>query len=179
MNPVYYLLIAFLLVAILFYPLVRKAVALFDIYVHKYVRQATDSSGEKQEEANGSARTLIHLKLLAYERIILLIERLKPDSLIPRTLSVALNVKEYQLALLNEIRQEYEYNLSQQLYLSDAAWSAATNFKDSVIALINSAAAACDAGENAGVLAKKILSLYIGSDLKADEILQVIKAEIR
>ena len=48
MNPVYYLLIAFLLVAILFYPLVRKAVALFDIYVHKYVRQATVSSGEKR-----------------------------------------------------------------------------------------------------------------------------------
>ncbi len=179
MNPVYYLLIAFFLITALFYPLVRKAVALFEIYVNKYVRQTNASLEEKQGEANSSARTLVHLKLLAHERIILLIERLKPDSLIPRTFSASLKVKEYQLALLNEIRQEYEYNLSQQLYLSNTAWSAATNFKDSVIALINSAAAGCDAEESAGVLAKKILSLYIGSDLKADEILQVIKAEIR
>lgn len=176
MSTIAYLLIPLVLFTILLYPLLRKAVSLLEILVNKYVQQNAVSDTPRKKD--DTLQTVVNLKLLAYERIVLLIERLKPDSLIPRTLLPALNYKEYQLLLLNEIRQEFEYNLSQQLYLSENAWTVAVNFKDNVITLINSAAAECQPDNKANQLAQKILERYITSDLKADEILRIIKKDI-
>lgn len=179
MTPGDYLLIPILLFLIMLYPLLRKAVSLLEIFVNKYVQQTVNRKNAHQKaEKNSSLQTVLNLKLLAYERIILFIERMKPDSLIPRTLSPAISAKEYQLMLINEIRKEFEYNLSQQLYLSENAWKVTVSFKDNVITLINSAATECPS-EQAGNLARKILERYIASDLKADAILRIIKADIQ
>lgn len=175
MNAIFYLLIPLVLFTILLYPLLRKAVSLLEIFVNKYVRQ-TDPSLQTTDVS--LQKTVLNLKLLAYERVTLLIERLKPDSLIPRTLSPNLNYKEYQLLLLNEVRKEFEYNLSQQLYLSENAWTVTVNFKDNVITLINSAASSCEAHDDANQLGQKILERYITSDLHADRILKIIKEDI-
>ena len=171
MNITTYFLIPLVLFVILLYPLVRKAVALLEILVNKQVQQTTQ---EKQANTSSTSQTLFNLKLLAYERIILFIERIKPDSFIPRTLS-----QEYQLLLINEIRKEFEYNLSQQLYLSENAWEVTVNFKDNIITLINSAATSCPPQATAGDLARKILEHYISSDLKGDQISKIVKAEIQ
>lgn len=175
-----YLLIAILIFSIILYPLLRKAVSLFEIFVNKYVQQTNAPKPEEQGNPEGAAtRTILNLKLLAYERIILFIERMKPDSLIPRTLSSSQTCKEYQLTLINEIRREFEYNLSQQLYLSENAWTVAVNFKDNVITLVNSASSDCQPEKPAGELARKILEQYIASDLKTDRILKVIKSDLQ
>ena len=173
MNITTYFLIPLVLFVILLYPLVRKAVALLEILVNKQVQQTTQ---EKQANTSSTSQTLFNLKLLAYERIILFIERIKPDSFIPRTLSP---YQEYQLLLINEIRKEFEYNLSQQLYLSENAWEVTVNFKDNIITLINSAATSCPPQATASDLARKILEHYISSDLKGDQILKIVKAEIQ
>ena len=145
MNPIFYLLLPLVLFTILLYPLLRKAVSLLEIFVNKYIQQVnTPAQPDKVTDTKtDTAKTLLNLKLLAYERIILFIERMKPDSLIPRTLTPSLNSKEYQLSLINEIRREFEYNLSQQLYLSENAWTVTVNYKDNIITLINSASADC------------------------------------
>jgi len=96
MNITTYFLIPLVLFVILLYPLVRKAVALLEILVNKQVQQTTQ---EKQANTSSTSQTLFNLKLLAYERIILFIERIKPDSFIPRTLSPSLPYQEYQLLL--------------------------------------------------------------------------------
>lgn len=180
MNATFYLLLSLVLFAILLYPLLRKAVSLLEILVNKYVQQAAEKTkNEKQEPGQAAAQTILNLRLLAYERIILFVERMKPDSLIPRTLSSSLSSREYQLLLINEIRQEFEYNLSQQLYLSEGTWTMTTSFKDNIITLINTASANCPAGQTATDLAKKILEQYISSDIKADQILSMIKNEVR
>lgn len=176
MNATSYILLSLVVFILLLYPLIRKAVSLLEIFVNKYIQTAIPS--ENTKESKPTSQTLLNLKLLAYERIILLIERLKPDSLIPRTLSSAATCKEYQLLLLNEIRHEFEYNLSQQLYLSENAWNITVNFKDSIIALINSAATDCAAEATPRQLGKKILERYITSGLQADQILRQIKADI-
>ena len=175
MNITTYFLIPLVLFVILLYPLVRKAVALLEILVNKQVQQTTQ---EKQANTSSTSQTLFNLKL-AYERIILFIERIKPDSFIPRTLSPSLPYQEYQLLLINEIRKEFEYNLSQQLYLSENAWEVTVNFKDNIITLINSAATSCPPQATASDLARKILEHYISSDLKGDQISKIVKAEIQ
>ncbi len=176
MNATFYLLIPIVIFTVLLYPLLRKTVSLLEILVNKYIQLSAKK--QSQPEANHSpVQTLLHLKLLAYERIILLIERLKADSLIPRTLSSTSSCREYQLLLLNEIRQEFEYNLSQQLYLSENAWTVTVAFKDNMTTLINKAATECREDSPASLLAQKILELYITSELQADKILKIIKAE--
>lgn len=180
MNAIFYLLIPLVLFTILLYPLLRKAVSLLEILVNKYVQTCgTGKRSPQQEDKSTLQQSVLNLKLLAYERIVLLIERLKPDSLIPRTLSPGLNYKEYQLVLLNEIRKEFEYNLSQQLYLSEEAWQVTVNFKDHIITLINSAAAECPTDANANQLGQKILEHYITSGLKSDQILKIVKGDIQ
>lgn len=174
MNATFYLLVPLVLFTVLLYPLLRKAVSLLEILVNKYLQQVNKP---QESPAPPLPQTMLNLKLLAFERIILLIERLKADSLIPRTLSSSLSSKEYQLLLLNNIRQEFEYNLSQQLYLSENAWTITVNFKDNMITLINRAATECPEGSSANVLAQKILELYISSDLRTDQILKIIKNE--
>lgn len=171
-----YLLIPLILFTILLYPLLRKAVSLAEIFVSKYIRNASEPAVSRQPEINPA---FLNLKLLAYERIVLFIERMKPDSLIPRTLVPALKAREYHQLLLNEIRKEYEYNLSQQLYVSTNAWTAASNLKNNIVTLINSAASECEAGQPASELAQKILERYIHSDLKTDQVLQIIKKDIQ
>ncbi len=177
MNEIFYLLIPLVLFTILLYPLLRKAVSLLEIFVNKYVQQTIKNEPLVLHEDKTLA-TVVNLKLLAYERIVLLIERLKPDSLIPRTLSPALTSKAYQLLLLNDIRKEFEYNLSQQLYLSEHAWKVTVNFKDNIITLINSAASECQVDDKANKLGQKILERYIVDELKADQILKIIKLDI-
>ena len=181
MDPIFYLLLPLVLFAILLYPLLRKAVSLLEIFVNKYIQQANTPAQPAQAAApqTDPAKTLLNLKLLAYERIILFIERMKPDSLIPRTLTPSLTGKEYQLALIGEIRREFEYNLSQQLYLSENAWTVTVNYKDNIITLINSASADCLPTDTAADLARKILEQYITSDIKTDRTLQIIKSDLQ
>ena len=181
MNPIFYLLLPLVLFTILLYPLLRKAVSLLEIFVNKYIQQVnTPAQPDKVTDTKtDTAKTLLNLKLLAYERIILFIERMKPDSLIPRTRTPTLNSKEYQLSLINEIRREFEYNLSQQLYLSENAWTVTVNYKDNIITLINSASADCTPTDTAADLARKILEQYITSDLKTNRTLQIIKSDLK
>ena len=85
----------------------------------------------------------------------------------------------FNLKLLAYERIILFINLSQQLYLSENAWEVTVNFKDNIITLINSAATSCPPQATASDLARKILEHYISSDLKGDQILKIVKAEIQ
>lgn len=77
------------------------------------------------------------LKLQAYERIILYLERISPENLLVRTNKSGYSSKQLQAELLNSIRTEWEHNLSQQLYLSHKAWEVVINTKVNIIKHIN------------------------------------------
>lgn len=170
-----FLLIALIALVLLLYPLFRKILSLTEIIVKRHAR----SDAPQPDSAPSATQTLLNLKLLAYERIILFIERMKPDSLIPRTISAGYTNQEYHQLLLGEIRKEFEYNLSQQLYLSENAWTIVSNFKNNMTTLVNTSANDCVPTEPANGLAKKILERYISSDdIKIDRILQAIKNDL-
>ena len=61
------------------------------------------------------------LQLQAYERLVMLSERIALPSLISRVNQPGLSLKEMQLLLLENIKQEYEYNMTQQIYVSPVA----------------------------------------------------------
>ena len=77
------------------------------------------------------------MQLAAYERLILLVDRISLPNLISRLNQPGATAKEMQHLLVQSIKQEYEYNISQQIYVSADAWSAIKNLKEQNILVIN------------------------------------------
>jgi len=82
------------------------------------------------------------LQLQAYERLAMLAERIALSNLISRVNQGGLTAREMQLLLLESIKQEYEYNATQQIYVSPVAWDAIKKLKDQNMLIINQVAAA-------------------------------------
>ena len=77
------------------------------------------------------------IRLQAYERMVLFMERINPESLILRTHQDGLNAKEFHVRLIKSIREEYEHNITQQMYVSVGAWNMVTNAKNNIVKLCN------------------------------------------
>jgi hypothetical protein len=80
------------------------------------------------------------LKLQAYERLILLADRIALPNLISRSNQPGLNVREMQNLLVQTIKQEFDYNITQQIYVSPEAWDAIRNLKEQNLLIINQVA---------------------------------------
>jgi len=102
-------------------------------------------------------KNALPVRLQAFERLTLLLERITPSSLLVRHSSANLNVKQYQQILLKAIRDEFEYNLSQQIYLSDEAWRMVVAAKSTTVSIINNIAGKLPDNLPAIELSKRIL----------------------
>ena len=80
------------------------------------------------------------LQLQAYERLVLLCERIAMPNLISRVSRPDLSAREMQVFLIETIKQEYEYNASQQIYVTEKAWEAVRNLRDQNMLFINTIA---------------------------------------
>ena len=76
----------------------------------------------------------------AYERLILLTDRIALPNLIQRVSQPDLNAREMQSLLIHSIRQEFEHNITQQIYVSAEAWDAVRNYKEQNLLIINQVA---------------------------------------
>ena len=100
-----------------------------------------DQERRRQELLLQSVKTITPVKLQAYERVVLLLERISPESLIMRTAKPDMTAKQLHAALVSSVRNEYEHNLSQQIYMSNEAWEMVKNARGTVVRLINNVAA--------------------------------------
>ncbi len=80
------------------------------------------------------------LKLPAYERLTLLADRISLPNLISRSNQPGLNLREMQNLLVQTIRQEFDHNITQQIYVSPEAWDAIRNLKEQNLLIINQVA---------------------------------------
>jgi hypothetical protein len=92
----------------------------------------------KQEIILQSSRAVVPIRLQAYERIVLFLERISMESLLVRTNSPGMSAAELHSALLNTVRSEFEHNLSQQIYMSQKGWEVVKNARSNTIKIINS-----------------------------------------
>ncbi|RYF97128.1 MAG: hypothetical protein EOO00_00980 [Chitinophagaceae bacterium] len=81
------------------------------------------------------------LQLQAYERLVMLAERISIPNLISRLNQPGMTAREMQMLLLESIKQECEYNATQQIYVSPVAWEAIKNLKEQNMLIINQVAA--------------------------------------
>ncbi|RYY41196.1 MAG: hypothetical protein EOO08_02645 [Chitinophagaceae bacterium] len=111
-----------------------------------------------------NSATALPLKLTAYERLVLLCERISLPALIGRTSSADLSAQEMRYVLVENIKQEFDYNASQQIYVSDAAWSAVRNLRDQSLLVINQVTGTLPPDARAGDLNKKLLEVLMQQD---------------
>jgi hypothetical protein len=78
-------------------------------------------------------------RLEAYQRVILLMERIHPNSLVMRLHNPGLPAKALQIEFIKSIREEYDHNVAQQLFVSPEGWQMIKNSKEDIIKLINAA----------------------------------------
>jgi len=79
------------------------------------------------------------LRLQAYERMTLFLERIAPNKLLTRVHPTSSNKEDYESLLIATIEQEYEHNLTQQIYVSDQCWSITQAAKNATIQMIRKA----------------------------------------
>lgn len=120
------------------------------------------------------------LRLQAYERMSLFLERISPNNLLLRLVPSAMNALELQQILLNDIREEYNHNVAQQIYISSNAWNQINNAMNEIVADINKAATEVTQESPASDLAKKIFAHVIQREVQpATHALKILKEEIR
>jgi hypothetical protein len=117
-----------------------------------------DQDKRRQEIILQNAKTVTPIKLQAYERIVLFLERISMESLLVRVSASDMSAEQLHSALLATIRSEFEHNLSQQIYMSPQAWEVVKNARSNTIKIINNEAEKVKGDAPAMDLSKQILT---------------------
>jgi hypothetical protein len=153
--------------------LLPASVVLYAAYllVRAFIQREIDL--KKLEVRGRSIETVLPNRLQAYERMTLFLERIAPQNLLIRLNTSSTPAAEFHQLLLNEIRNEYNHNVSQQVYMSDDIWELIKSAKENLIVTINEASSAMSEGSTSLELSKKIFEETINKEL--DPIAHAIK----
>ena len=118
----------------------------------------------KQPKAVAANPEMVRLQLQAYERMTILCERIGLNNLLGRLPVNQLSANELQKQIVQSIKTEFEYNISQQLYVSQAAWDGIKNLKEQNIFIVNELASTLPKDATGADLSKKIIELLSHED---------------
>ncbi|MFA5298334.1 MAG: hypothetical protein WC389_09035 [Lutibacter sp.] len=118
------------------------------------------------------------IRLQAYERMALFLERINPTKLVLRITSVNNDVNAYSQSLINTIEMEFEHNLTQQIYISEKCWSVIMASKNATIYIIKKTAEE-ETVTNAQELREALIKRILNSAAPSDTALAFIKDEVR
>lgn len=118
------------------------------------------------------------LRLQAYERLALFLERINPSKLLIRVAPLNTNKADYQNLLIHHIEQEFEHNLTQQIYVSDELWVTILKAKNTVIQSIRKTTLD-DSVTDADKLREKILNDLLESEPATSIALSFLKTELK
>ncbi len=107
------------------------------------------------------------LKLQAYERLTLFLERISPANLVFRVKAQNDDKQAYEMSLIHTVEQEFEHNLAQQIYMSDECWKVISSAKNATIQLIIDASkdlAVTSSDELREAVIKKVVNKLAPSD---------------
>jgi hypothetical protein len=137
--------------------------------------------GQKMVELKSqNSSAVVPTRLQAYERLTLLLERISPNNLVRRLNDSNYSAKEFQQILIANIREEFNHNLSQQIYVGEEVWQMTRNAMEDVILTINQAAEGLDDKARSIELARNIFNQQVQKEQDAiSQALAVLKSEVR
>lgn len=178
--------------------IIPAAVVLYAMYltirafVHKEIEQAqtqahtqvqlkeAEQALKQQELALKNREQILPIRLQAYERMVLFLERISPAQIIPRLNNPEFSVGLFQHVLIQEIRNEFSHNLSQQMYMSPEAWMMIKRGMEETILLINNSTLELDEDAPGLQLAKRILENQRDHNINpTQDALDFLKEEVR
>ncbi len=129
----------------------------------------------------GAQDVTLRLRLQAYERMAMFTERISARQLIPRIYDPSMTVRDLHLAMTLTIRNEFEHNLSQQIYVSKNVWETVKGVKEQELNMVNRISQSLDPEAHARELHARILDVVSKAEgeLPTDVALQIINAEVK
>lgn len=156
-------------------PLIVLLIAVLLILKHFSDKEKTK---QKFDLIRMNNKLITPVRIQAYERIILLLERIKPDAVALRVQKTNFTATQMQILMLETIRKEFNHNLSQQIYLTDETWSAIVNAKEQVSRLINLTGTNMSKESKAGEFTRALIEMYNDFETKPIEnTIRLVKKE--
>ena len=174
-----YLIIIILIVAVL------ATIALTGYIYYLLTKRYFDNQQKTQmlqmriDDHREAVKLVTPIRLQAYERMALYLERISPDSLVLRCYQPGMDTKLLQGVMTKTIRDEWEHNLSQQVYISSEAWRLIRQAKDEMMGVINSAAITIPEDADPTRLASAIFATVAEGQLPTATALEFLKQEMR
>jgi len=152
-------------------------IAGFIVYL-SYQQNKRDKEEQENQKPDQSTRTL---RLQAYERLTVLVDRIALPNLISRVNQNGIGARDMQLLFTRSIKEEFDYNITQQIYVSPDAWNAVKNLKEQNMLVINQLASALPPHAT-GMDLNKLLLEYLMKDKKGqlhDVVSEVLSYEAK
>jgi hypothetical protein len=145
--------------------IVPAAVVLYAVFliVRSFITRELEL--KRLEIRSRSIETVLPARLQAYERMTLFLERTAPQNLLVRLNAPGLTSRDFHRMLLEEIRNEYNHNVSQQVYIGEDVWNLIKNAKEDLTIQINEAASQVPHDSSSIDLAKRIFELALGKNV--------------
>lgn len=116
------------------------------------------------------------IQLQAYERLLLFCERMDPMNLVNRVSGSSNDSNSYAILLIETIKQEFDHNLIQQLYVSDDSWKAVLAAKEVVIQKI---AALGTSSSSSEAFSQQLIHFFSGENSAIQTAIQILKSEVK
>lgn len=160
--------------------IVPAGLVLYGMYLTVKLLLEREADRHRYDVKTRYTESVVPVRLQAYERMVLFLERISPNNLLLRLGGTSTTVLEFQQRLLQEIRDEYNHNLSQQVYMSQAVWDQIQAAMNDVTTLINQASGDTRPDAPALDLSKRIFERIIEKDrLPTANALKAVKEEIQ
>jgi hypothetical protein len=136
---------------------------------------------QRMELKKAGLKHTLPLRLQAYERTVLFLERINPANLLVRLHVPGMSATEMHKIIIADIRSEYQHNISQQIYVSEMTWVVVKRIKEDTIGIISSAANALPAEASGMDLSKSVLThlANLESENPYDVALSIVKKDVQ
>ena len=166
--------------------LLTIVVLIFGFWLIQYSGFRNEEKKRQWELKRESQKTISPIRLRAYERLALLLERTKPEHMLmelrakgPEAL-VTWTVPQVQQYLLQTIRAEFDHNQSQQVYVSEEVWDLIINARDQMATFVIAMAAQLPQGATAQTYATTLMTAYNSNGTTpTDKALEMLKDEAK
>lgn len=119
----------------------------------------SEKSRREDERKKAVAETITPIRITAYERLTVFLDRIHPINLVVRMNRPNLVCDQFQIELIQTIKDEFDHNVSQQIYISNQAWELVKTAKEETIKIINISSQKVSPKDNSLELAKIIIQL--------------------
>ena len=159
MPPNYESMNTWIIIALMSVGLLLMVAAVMTLLRLSKMKDAELRNGNKMELKVQALKIIMPLKVQAYERFLLYLERVQLPQLVKRVYVPGMEKAAFHLQLLQSVREEFEHNLAQQLYVANTTWNAVVNAKEELVNQINTTFEQLKEEEDVSIIAQSLVAL--------------------